>query len=90
MKLTIAVATALSLHEVAHGFVVPSAPLTISSASSRAARSNSRGLSMKADHMPMDRKNMLQSAALAFGAALATGNPSQVSAADVDYGKVSA
>lgn len=98
MKLTIAIATALSLHEAANGFVVPSGRLTISStSSSTATRGNTCGLSMKADEagvmsspMPMDRRNMLQSAALAFGAALVTGttNPSKASAAAVDYSKV--
>eukprot|EP00904_Undaria_pinnatifida_P002837 jgi/Undpi1/12554/HiC_scaffold_6.g02223.m1 len=100
MKLTIAIATALSLHEAANGFVVPSGRLTISStSSSTATRGNTCGLSMKADEagvmsspMPMDRRNMLQSAALAFGAALVTGstNPSKASAAAVDYSKVRA
>lgn len=98
MKLTIAIATALSFHEAAHGFVIPSGRLTISStSSSTSTRGNTCGLNMKADEargmsssMPMDRKNMLQSAVLAFGAALATStvDPSEASAAAVDYGKV--
>lgn len=100
MKLTAAFVTALSAGEVAHGFVVPSAPLGVSSPSSRAATgslpSNTCGVSMKAEDgsgmattQSMDRRQMLQSAAFAFGAALVTANPStSFAATSVDYSKV--
>lgn len=96
MKLAVAVVAALSSAKVAHGFVVPGARVVSSSSSSTRCSSSSSGVSMTAEHdgampvsAPMDRKQMLQSAALAFGVAVVGGNPSQSVAAAVDFGKVS-
>lgn len=101
MKLTVAIVTALSAGELAHGFVVPSGQPLVSCSSTSTAlerQANKRGsntcpVSMKASEQgevqAMDRTQMLKSAALAFGAVVVTGNPSEGFAATaVDYNKV--
>lgn len=100
MKLTVAIVTALSAGELAHGFVVPSGQPLVSCSSTSTAlerQPNKRGsntcpVSMKASEQgvqAMDRTQMLKSAALAFGAVVVTGNPSESFAATaVDYNKV--